>query len=181
MKDGFRERFGDYSVTSANRINRKMTNDRGAGIALRAWFVWNGLGGDEIGSETVGVGIEQLLDAFGALGFEDEASVMVFRDAVGDFGVGVGGRIGMFLASERKDDCGVVAAQWGKLVRPISCSDFQTRPLAPEVDARGGLDDIGDVSAPDAGGDFNEIKFAIGVSAQELGMGDSAHEAEAIQ
>jgi len=78
-------------------------------IGLRAWFVGNGLGGDEIGLKAGGVGIEQLLDAFGALGLEDEAGVVIFRDAVGDFGIGVGGRIGMFLAGERKNDSGVVA------------------------------------------------------------------------
>ena len=67
-------------------------------MVLRTWFVGNRLGCDEIGVKTDGVGIEELLDAFGALGFEDEAGVVIFRDAVGDFGVGVGGRIGMFLA-----------------------------------------------------------------------------------
>ena len=76
---------------------------------LGAWFVRNRLGGDEIGLKTGGVGIEELLDAFGALGFQDEADVMIFRDAVGDFGIGVGGCIGMFLASEREDDSGVIA------------------------------------------------------------------------
>ena len=77
---------------------------------LRGWFIWDGLDGDEIGLETKRVGIEELLDAFGALGFQDETDVVVFRDAVGDFGIGVGGRIGMFLAGERKNDGGVVAA-----------------------------------------------------------------------
>jgi len=79
-------------------------------MTLRGWLVGDGLGGDEIGLEAGGVGIEQLLDAFGALGFQDEANVMIFRHAVGDFWVGVGGRVGMFLAGERKNDSGVVAA-----------------------------------------------------------------------
>jgi hypothetical protein len=69
------------------------------------------------------------------LGFQDEAGVVEFRDTVGDFGIGVGGRIGMLLAGERKNDSGVVAARWGKVVRLIPCSDFEARPLAPEVDA----------------------------------------------
>ena len=79
-------------------------------MLLRAWFVGDWLGGDEIGLEAGGVGIEELLDAFGALGFQDEADVVIFGDAVGDFGIGVGGRIRMFLAGEREHDCGVVAA-----------------------------------------------------------------------
>ncbi len=78
-----------------------MSDDHGARIALRAWFVREGLGGDEIGLEAGGVGIEELLDAFGALGFQDEAGVVILRDAAGDFGIGVGGGIGMFLAGKR--------------------------------------------------------------------------------
>ena len=144
---------------------------------LRAWFVGDGLGGNEVGLETGGVGIEQVLDVFVALGFQDEAGVMIFGDTVGDFGIGVGGRIGTFLAGERDDDSGVVTAQWGKLVRLIPCPDFEARPLAPEVDARGGLDDVGNVGTTDAGGDFDEIEFAVGVGAEELGMSYSAHEA----
>ena len=67
-------------------------------MQLRGWLVWDGLGRDEIGLKAGGVGIEELLNAFGALGLEDEASVVILRDAVGDFGIGIGGRIGMFLA-----------------------------------------------------------------------------------
>ena len=102
---------------------------------------------------------------------------MILGDAVSDFGIGVGGRVGMFLAGERKNDGGVVAARRGKLVRLIPCPDFEARPFAPEVDARGGLDDIGNVGAADAGGDFDEVKFAIGMRAEELSVSDSAHEA----
>jgi len=79
-------------------------------MKLGARFVGDGLGGDEIGLETGGVGIEELLDAFGALGLQDEADVVIFGNAVGDFGICIGGRIGVLLASERKNDCGVVAA-----------------------------------------------------------------------
>jgi len=82
----------------------------GQSIKLRAGFVWDRLGGDEIGLEAGAVGIEELLDAFGALGLQDEADVVVLGDAVGDFGIGVGGGIGMFLAGERENDGGVVAA-----------------------------------------------------------------------
>ena len=92
------------------RINQEMTAAMAQDFRLRAWFVGDGLGGDEIRLEAGGVGIEELLDAFGALGFQDKADVVIFRDAIGDFGICVGGRIGMFLAGERKDDSGVVAA-----------------------------------------------------------------------
>src|SRR5260370_4663050 len=114
------------------------------------------------------------MDGFGALGFQDGAEVMMFRDAVGGLGMGVGGRIGMFLAGERKNDSGVVAAQWGKLVGLIPCPDFEAGPLAPEVDAGGGLDYIRNISAADAGGDFHEIKFSLSVGAEGLGMSGTA-------
>lgn len=79
-------------------------------MLLRTGLVWNGLRRHEIGLKAGGVRIEELLDAFGALGLQDETGVVIFRDAVGDFGIAVGGRVGMFLASERKNDCGVIAA-----------------------------------------------------------------------
>jgi len=78
---------------------------------LRRWLVGDGLGGDEIGLKAGGVRIEQLLKAFGALGLQDKADVVILGDAAGNFGIGVGGSIGMFLASERKNDRGIVAAQ----------------------------------------------------------------------
>lgn len=37
--------------------NRKMTNAVAQDIKLRAWFVGNGLGGDEVGLEAGGVGV----------------------------------------------------------------------------------------------------------------------------
>ena len=92
-----------------NAVVGKRPTTVGRKTKLRAWFVRDWLRRDEIGLKTRGVGIEQLVDAFGALRFQDEAGVMIFRDAVGDFGIGVGGRIRMFLAGERKNDSGVVA------------------------------------------------------------------------
>ncbi len=150
-------------------------------MVLGGRLVWDGLGGDEIGLKTGGVRIEQLLDAFGALGPQDKADVVILDDAIGYFRIGVSGSIGMFLASERKNDCGIIVARCGQIVRPIPRSDFKAGPLAPEVDSGGGLDDLGNVGAADASGDFDEVKLAVGVRAEEFGMSNSAHEAEAIQ
>src|SRR5260370_8010612 len=97
---------------------------------------------------------------------------MIFRDAVGALGIGVGGRVGMFRAGERKNDSGVVAAQWGKLVGLIPCPDFEAGPLAPGGDAGGGLDDIGKIGPPGPGGDFDEIKFTLSVGAEEHAVKD---------
>jgi|SRR5882724_3364570 len=150
-------------------------------LRLRSWLVRDGLGGEEIGLKAGGVGIKKLLDSFGASGLQDEADVVVFGDAVGNFWIGVGGRVGMFLASEGENDAGVVAAQRGKLVRLIPSSDFEAGPFAPEVDARCVFDDVGDVGAAYAGGDFDEIEFAVGMRFQKLRVGDSAQEAQPRQ
>ena len=80
-------------------------------MVLRARFVGNRLGGDELGEKAAGVGIEQLLKTFVALRLQNEADMMILRDPVGDFRIAVGGSIGMFLASERKNDSGIIASR----------------------------------------------------------------------
>jgi len=67
-------------------------------MMLRSWFFWNRLGGDEIRLKSRSVRIEQVLDAFGVLGLQNEADVMILGDAVRDFRIGVGRSVGMFLA-----------------------------------------------------------------------------------
>src|SRR2546427_6297028 len=56
------------------------------------------------------------------------------------------------LFRSRENDSGVVATSGGKLVGLIPCTNFEPRPLAPEVDPRCGLDDIGDIGPADASG-----------------------------
>src|SRR5712692_351869 len=150
-------------------------------MKLRGWFVRNRLGGNEIGVKTAGVRIEQLLDAFVALRLQNEANVVIFRYAIGNFRICVGGSIRMFLARERQDDSRVIASGRRKLVRLLPCPDFEARPLAPKVDLGCGLDDIRDIGAADASGDLDEIKLAVRVRAQELRMSHSPHEAEPFQ
>src|SRR5260370_27742193 len=100
------------------------------------------------------------------------------RDEAGDSRISVGGSTRIFLASQRKNDSGISGAGRRKLVRLIPRPHFKPRPFAPEVDSRGGLDDIRDIGAADAGGDFDEIKFAVRVRTQELSLGHPAQEAE---
>src|SRR5437667_12173632 len=144
-------------------------------MMLRSWFFWNRLGGDEIRLKSRSVRIEQVLDAFGVLGLQNEADVMILGDAVRDFRIGVGRSVGMFLARKRKNHGSVVAARRRKLVGLVPCPNSQAGPLSPEVASRGGFDDIGNVGAADAGSDFDEIKLTVGMGPQELGMRDSAH------
>jgi hypothetical protein len=44
--------------------------------------------------------------------------VMIFRDAINDFRVGIGQSIGMFLARERENDAGIIAAHGRQLISP---------------------------------------------------------------
>jgi len=83
-------------------------------------------------------------------------------------------------AGQGKDYAGIVAACGGKLVRLLPCSDFQVRPFTPEVDVGGRFDDVGNVRAPDACGDFDEIELAVGVRFQEFGVGHAAEIAETL-
>src|ERR1700720_447284 len=106
--------------------------------------------------------------------------MVILRDAINDFGIVVGTRVGMLLARERKNHAGVVAARGGKLVRLLPCSDLEVRPFAPEINVSGGFDHVGNVGAADAGSDFNEIKSTVGVGFQEFGVCDAAEIAETL-
>ena len=139
------------------QLNRNTARE----MALRTWFVGDWLGGNEIGVKTGGVRIEQLLNAFGTLGFQNKAGVVILRDAIRDFRIAVGGSVRMLLARQRKNGSGIVATNGWKLVGLIPCPDFKPRPLAPEIDARCGLDDIRDISPANTSGDFYEIEFAV--------------------
>jgi hypothetical protein len=119
-----------------------------------------------------------LLDAFGLRGFENKPGMMIFRDAINDFGIVVGLGIRMLLTGERKNHAGIVAAGGGKLVRLLACSNFEAGPFAPKVNVGGGFDHVGDVGTADAGGDFDEIELAISVRFQKFGVGDAAEIAE---
>ena len=136
------------------------------------------MGGEEVVGETHGVGVQELLDAGGIGGFEDEAGMLIFGDTIGDFGIGVRARVGMFLASEGENHSGVIAAGLWHCVRLFAGGDFEACPFAPEVDAGGGFDNIGDVGAAYAGSDFNEIKFFVGVGFEEFGVGNATEKAE---
>src|SRR5579859_3523055 len=106
--------------------------------------------------------------------------MMIFRDATDNFRIGVGGSIRMLLASERKNDAGVIAADSGKLVGLLAGGDFEARPLAPQIDVGGGFDDVGDISAANAGGDLDEIKFAVGVGLQKLRVSHAAEKPQGL-
>jgi hypothetical protein len=107
--------------------------------------------------------------------------VMVFGDAIDDFGIVVGGSVGALLASKGNEDTGIIVARGRQLIRQLSCSHFDARPFPPQINACGGFNDIGNVGAPDASGDFEEIKLSVGVCFQKFGVCDSSKEAQLIE
>lgn len=151
-----------------------------AELRLGGGFVGNRLGGQEIGGEAFGVGSEELFDAFGGTGFKDESGVVVFLDPFDDFGVVVGGSVRFLLAGQRDYYACVVFACLGELVGHLPCCDFEMSPFAPQVDAGGGFDHIGDVGTADAGGDFEEIEAVVAVSLQEFRVGYAAHQSQTL-
>lgn len=94
-----------------------------------------------------------------------------------DFGVGVGGSVGVFLFGEGDQEAGVIVADGRELIILFAAGDFDAGPFGPEVDAGGGFDEIGDVGAADAGGGFEEIEAAV-VARDEFGVGDAEVQAE---
>src|SRR5580704_7228174 len=156
-----------FSFGTAQLVNIGVTIGI-VGPPSRGRLIGNGLEGQEIVLEANGIGIEKMLDAFVAVRLQDETGVMIFVHAIGDFRIAVGIWVGMFLAREAQDDSGVISARCREGVRLLPCSDFEARPFAPEIDAAGGFDDVGDVSAADTRGDFEKIKLAVGVGFQEF-------------
>src|SRR6267154_3283968 len=143
-------------------------------------FVGYGLGGEKIGDEARGVRIQELLDTFGLRGPKNESGVVIFRNPIDDFRVVVRGSVRTLLAGQGKDYAGIIAACGGELVRLLPCSDFQSRPLTPEVDVGGSFDYVRDVGATDTRGDLDEVELAVGVRFQEFGVGHAAEIAEAF-
>src|SRR5579883_471923 len=163
---------GERNPGDRNNRRRPDLDPSGSG------FFRNGLESHEVVMKTGRVGSEQLLDAVGAGGAQDEAGVMMLFDAQDDFRIGVGGSIRVGLAREAEYGAGVLLADGRKLIGLLARAELKFGPFAPEIDAGGGLDNVRDVSAAHASGDFNEIELAIGVGFQKLGMSNTTNQAE---
>src|SRR5712691_8258879 len=100
--------------------------------------------------------------------------------AQGDLGIVVRGSVGLFLASERKNDASVVVTRDRRMVGLFAAGDFDARPLTPQVDARGGFDHFADVGAAYARGTFQKVKLSIAARADELGVGNAAHQSQGL-
>src|SRR5438046_7037724 len=98
---------------------------------------------------------------------QNKAGVMNFADAMDDFFVGIRRGVRMFLSRQGKNHCGIIAPRRREFVSLLACAELEPRPLAPEIDAGGRFDHIGDVSAADPGGNLNEIKLSVGMRSEE--------------
>ena len=65
------------------------------------------------------------------------------------------------------------------LVGAVLAGDLDPRPLAPQVDAGRGLDDVDDEGAADAGRGLEEVPRAV-VRADELGVRHAAQQSERL-
>src|SRR6204780_2358743 len=106
--------------------------------------------------------------------------MIFFRDPLHDFGIVVGRSIRSFLARQRKHHAGVIASAFWQHVGRLAGICFDARPFAPQIDARGGFHNIGNVSATHARGDFDEIEFPVRMGAQEFGVRDAAYQAQRL-
>src|SRR5260370_7980352 len=101
---------------------------------------------------------------------------MIVRNAIDNFKIVVGRSVRMLLTRERKNDASIIAARGREFVGLPPYGDFQARPFAPQIDVGGGFDDVGDVGAADAGGDFDEIEFAATLGFQKFSFRATAEE-----
>src|SRR5579859_150192 len=144
----------------------------------RGRFVGNRLRSKKIHGEAPGVRIEQLTNPLFARRFQQEAGVVIFFHAIGDFGVAVRGSVGFFLARKRKNGAGIVLRGRRQSIGNLPCPDFELGPFSPEIDSRGGFDDVSDIRATDASGNFQKVDLSRGMSLQKLGVGYAAKQTE---
>src|SRR6516162_3397671 len=102
-------------------------------------LVRNRLGGQEILDEPARIGIEKLLNPLLACRFKNETRVMNLVYAIDDFVFVIGRSVGTLLARERENHTSVIAPYRGQLIGLSAGSDFEPRPLAPQIDAGGRL------------------------------------------
>ena len=87
---------------------------------------------------------------------------MVFLHAQDDFGRVEDGGVGIGGFREAEDAAGVGACgSGGTIGLAAQVGDFDAGPFAPEIDAGGVFDDVGDEGSADAGGDFEEVVAAV--------------------
>src|SRR5215470_14280533 len=112
-------------------------------------------------------------------GLQNKAGVMKFADAMDDFFVGIRRGVGVLLSRQRKNHPGVIAPRSRELVSLLARAELEPRPLAPQIDAGGRFDHIGDVSASDPGGNLDKIELSIGMGLKKIPMSYAAHQTQA--
>src|SRR6266567_3273515 len=86
--------------------------------------------------------------------------------------------VGVFLASQRNDNTGIVLLVLWQLVGVFLRAGLDSGPLAPEVEACGSLDQLHNIGATYASSGFEEVKAALVASFDELHVRYAAHHAK---
>src|ERR1051326_2887454 len=141
--------------------------------------LWRRHVGAEVLREAFGVSFEERAHALRVLASDDEADVVGLVNAEDYLHVGVSRSVGVLLPRERERDAAVLAARF-EFADALAARvrDLDARPLAPEVVAGSGFEGLGDESAADARGDFEEVELAVRRAAYELGVRRAAFESE---
>jgi len=105
-----------WSPLSPAQTSTRAAGRQACNRGLRGGFVGDGMGGQEIAGEALGVGGEKLFDAASGGRAENETGVMEFVNTFGNFGIAIGGSIRIRLTGEGDNDAGVVFAGFGELV-----------------------------------------------------------------
>src|SRR6266568_1041388 len=140
----------------------------------------NRLRGQEVLDKAARIGIEKLLNPLVARRFENESRVMKLAYAIDDFVIVVSRSIGMLLPRQGENHSCVISSRGGKLIGLLAGADFESCPLAPEIDACGGFDDIRNVGTSDTRGNLEKIEFPIRMRLQKFSVGHAAHQAKAL-
>src|SRR5260370_19709506 len=104
--------------------------------------------------------------------------MMALVQAPDDLRVLVGRGIRVLLAGQCDDDARVVLLVLRELVISLVGGQLDPGPLAPEVDARGCLDQFYDVGAAHARGSFEKIKMSLATPFDEFHVGYTVHQPE---
>jgi len=140
---------------------------------LRSGFVGNGLSCEKVEREAFRIGVEKFANALFMRRFQDESGVMIFLHAIDDLGITVRRCVGVLLPRQGQKLLRVVLRHMRQFVRSLPGTDVELGHSRQKIDAGRSLDDVNNVSAANARGDFQEIYFSCGVGFQEFGVSNA--------
>src|SRR5262245_57706640 len=104
----------------------------------------------------MGVVVEQFLDPQWIRRLHYESGMVILLHAIDDLRIVVRRCIRLLLLGQRHDYAGIVRASTWKLIALLPCSDFELRPLSPQIYAGSMVNHIRDVRSPHTRRYFDE-------------------------